>query len=114
VNEAKSLLLQLAIDAMTDRDALEVFADAVLEARWFDQRATRLIVPRELPLLIDGGWMRAYAENAKSDRNSPDWADWPRACAAVLLFGEWSRQRWPLIEANRVERWNAYHMGRSA
>lgn len=94
-------LLTLALQAMEDPDALEVFADAVLEQEWFDERPAWLITPSGLMMI--GGWQKQYAIGAKRDRHHPGWKHWPTACAAVLLFGGWSTTRWPLVAAAKLQ-----------
>lgn len=106
-------LLPLALEAMTSADACEVLGDALIESGWCDWRyiyvRTDTPVPREpMSLPADLGSSREilgyFLEDPRSSVYAPHQV---RAIAAVLLFGEWSTARWPLVEAHEVRRLDA-------
>lgn len=100
-------LLPLALEAMHSADACEVLGDALLESGWCDWRyiyvRTDTPVPRE-PIPVDLGTSREvlgyFLEDPRSSVYAPHQV---RAIAAVLLFGEWSTTRWPLVEAHEAQ-----------
>jgi hypothetical protein len=104
-------LLPLAIQACQDRTAQAVLGDAVLESGWADERVTALLLmPR---WWVRGWWWADWADwlawthtrseerarNLSRKRARRPTRRWCRAVLAVLLFGEWTETRWPLIEA---------------
>jgi hypothetical protein len=94
----------LAIQACQDHTAQAVLGDAVLESDWADERVTlmlgseRLRCPGHYPL---NGMVRSLerARNLSRKRARRPTRHWCRAVLAALLFGDWSQERWPLIEA---------------
>lgn len=76
-------LLSLALQAVDDEDARVVLGDAIEESGWTP--------PARLP-------SGPYAiEEALGMRT--EWPDaWALAVAAVLLFGDWSTEMWPVAE----------------
>jgi len=79
-------LLPLALLACEDLDACEVLEDALLECDWW-------AMPRSLPRLRMLMWEYATIELI----TRPLTRTTARAIAAVLLFGEWSTEPWPLV-----------------
>jgi len=77
-------LRKLALAACEDDDALVVFGDAVLETGWVDRRVGQLL-----------RWPE-WQSKRECRRNQMQIAatagrEWARACAAVLLFGGWTK-----------------------
>lgn len=94
-------LLPLALEAMHSADACEVLGDALLECGWWDERVEWLAV------VLQTGWSFATGEHDRvmaAMWRRPE-RSFARAIAAVLLFGEWSTTRWPLVEAHEARRW---------
>lgn len=111
-------LLRLALMALTDPDARPVFADAAIESGWFDVRVMKLRwPPAKLPPRGLNPQQRARrrldierAANLLHTREAFD-ADaaraseaWCRACAAVLLFGDWRKGRFPIVSVMHAKR----------
>lgn len=111
-------LLRLALLALEDADAGQVFADAVLESEWFDDRVMPLRwpiakpPPRGLNRQQREARKRAAAAqanvlhtraafDAEAARANETWC---RACAAVLLFGGWRKGRFTIIAAMHRKR----------
>ena len=97
-------LLPLALLACEDLDACEVLGDALLECGWWDERLAQqwdLSGSHHVWVYADGEYNRGHLR--------------ARAIAAVLLFGEWSTARWPLVEAHEAQleraRWDRGHIG---
>lgn len=93
-------LLPLALEAMTSPDACEVLEDAIQESGWSDwTRVARL-------LWFDGE-VRKWEDYVAERTCFPGriiTRTTARAIAAVLLFGSWSEERWPLVEAHEARR----------
>ena len=91
-------LLPLALLACEDLDACEVLEDALLESEWSEwTRVARLF-------WVDGdvrNWEAYVVERASFPARTLTRTT-ARAIAAVLLFGEWSTTRWPLVEVHEV------------
>ena len=78
------LILQLALQAMHDEDALPVMLDAIEETGW-DATPAKWLWEDNRALI----WVELTVSS------------WPRAVAAVLLFAGWPAS-WPLAERCRV------------
>jgi hypothetical protein len=99
-------LLQLALRACHDHTAQPVLGDAVLESGWADARVTWLTTASG----YSRKWLRSderpdcyvitrtikRATNISRKRAAKASRRWCRAVAAVLLFGGWSNERWPI------------------
>lgn len=104
-------LLPLALRALEDPDARQVFADAVLESGWFDPRVMPLRWPvaKPPPLGLNPSQRAARKRAAEAQCNALHTRAafeeqaakaseaWCRACAAVLLFGGWRKGRFPIV-----------------
>lgn len=99
-------LLPLALEAMHSADACEVLGDALMESGWCDWRLGYVASghsepPDDTPWWMQNcarwvlHWLNLYPREADSLRRA-------RAIAAVLLFGEWSTERWSLVEAHEA------------
>lgn len=96
-------LLPLALLACEDLDACEVLEDAILESGWSEWTRVALL------FWFDGdvrNWEAYVVERASFPARNLTRTT-ARAIAAVLLFGEWSTTRWPLVEANEARRWGS-------
>lgn len=90
-------LLPLALQSLTDAEALLVLGDAVLEAGWWDERVQHLVV----------GHGNSRTSQRKSGRKNMRWfrhsaskptEAWARGVVSVLLFEGMSSKRWPGVE----------------
>lgn len=75
-------LRRLALQACDDAAALAVLGDAVIEHRWVDRRVCQLI---DWDCSAKESRARHLAYAAAPTR------EWARACAAVLIFGGWTK-----------------------
>lgn len=103
-------LLPLALRACTELDAQPVLGDAVLESGWYDQRVMELVLgyrngyerhwggwpDRWKQLTADRLYGRFLRRAAKPDRR------WCRAVSAIMMFGSWSAEMWPISERVRI------------
>lgn len=104
-------LLTLALRACEDRDAQQVLGDAVLDSGWSDERVTLLLTERNRYWLYDSGDQAVSYRTRTRDRGTNlsrknarnPTRRWCRAVAAVLLFGGWSMERWPIRSRCGVE-----------
>lgn len=88
-------LLALALQAVDDEDARRVLADAIEEAGWDDERARSLGGFAGRPLGVD-----PWRELLRSGMPFP-----ARAVVAVLLFGGWDDEPWPVGVAAGYTPW---------
>lgn len=103
------ILLALALEALESEGAREVLSDAVQESGWSDWRALFLLLssnvaPDRARMEHWSIWqLQDLARGPDSKRRARHLERlavareerWARAVAAVLLFGDWSRTRWP-------------------
>lgn len=92
---SKAGLLELALLAEEGgEEEKQVLGDALMTTTWFDRRVPRLVWPYAANELVENkpapDAIRFWAENP-----------WRRAILAVLLFGDWSTQRWPVTSILR-------------
>lgn len=106
-----SSLLPLALLAIDDASALPVLGDAILESGWFDKRVMQMMLPlkpigrtvsptqRQRARRLRGEFKRGYPDAFRAfvtqETTGLTRQRWARAVAAVLLFGTWSKKRWP-------------------
>lgn len=49
-------------------------------------------------------WSGTKWVKGRPGRRKRLWVDWARAVAAALLFGDWSRERWPITRESTADR----------
>lgn len=91
---------------MHSADAWAVFLDGLFEAGW---------CTRENAIKVYAVWFEAWPRKPEPhvDWDHEEWFVWIgqcirdreepiRAIVAVILFGEWSTERWPLVDAHEA------------
>lgn len=105
------LVDQLALQALTDDEAIPVLGDAVLLAEWFDPRVMQVVWPlgrakrngertpaTKLRRRLDReAWKAGYREYFFAFAAKPTGL-WARAIAAVVLFGTWQKRPWAVVQ----------------
>lgn len=97
------ILFALACQAEESADGCDVFADALLESRWFDKRILTLL--RRIPFVVlpekTEPWVWLLVERRDAPNLCGYKMQWIRAFGACLLTAAWDQKRlttgWPKV-----------------